>query len=91
MRISKAEVTLLRCDLREGVGKTSGKPYKFYQLDLVDDDARVFKLNVSDELVKTFGEVGMKKLLELRNESMKVDIEIYPKGFDIGANVVAID
>jgi len=90
MLYKNAEVTLLRCDLREGNGKKTGKPYSFYQVSVVDEDAKVFQLNLSDAVVKELGEAGLKKLLETRNEAVTLDIKFSPKGFDISGSVQAI-
>lgn len=91
MLYKNAELTLLRCDLREGVGKTSGKPYKFYQLSVVDEDAKVFQLNVADDVITKLGDDGVEKLCAVRNENIDVDIKFAPKGFDITGSVVKIN
>lgn len=70
------------------MGKTSGKPYSFYTASVVDEDANVFGLNLSDALVKVAKEDD-DNLEQIRLQEMLVDIELKPKGFDIGGTIVA--
>jgi len=90
MIVKSIEVTILKCELKQGKGKTSGKDYKFYTASLVDEDANVFAVNLADDLVASLGEEGVVTLLEQRNQPATVDIKFSPKGFDIGATLVKI-
>jgi len=70
------------------VGKKSGKEYSFYTATVVDDDANVFGLNLSDTLVKESLE-NDEDLSKIRNEERTVDIEFRPKGFDISGSLIS--
>lgn len=74
-------MTVLKVDLKEGVSQKSNRPYSFYVASIVDEDANVFRCNVSDALVE---KVGKEKILKVKNTLATVDGEITPKGFDAG-------
>jgi len=88
MKISNIPLTLLKVAKKEGTAKATGKPYAFHVASVVDEDAEVFALNVSDELAKEarFLEIFSK---EEKNLPGIATIKFSPKGFDIGASLLA--
>lgn len=90
MIVKDVEVTILKTDLKQGVGKKSGKDYKFYTTTVIDEDANVFNLSLSDDFVKGLGDEKLELLIAEKNYPAKVDIKFAPKGFDIGGTVQAI-
>lgn len=88
MIFKDVSATLLKVDLKEGTGKTSGKPYKFYTVNLLDDSGNVMTGNVADVLEKSSDFDEVKKLV---NQKVSVDLEFKPKGFDFGLSVFAVN
>jgi len=88
MILKNVPLTLLKVQLKEGVGKASGKAYKFYTAQVVDEDANVFGLNVADSLAND--KDALEELLEMKNSRIDATIEFKPKGFDIGGSLTAI-
>jgi len=88
MRSIQIPVTVLKVQHKEGTGKASGKPYSFYTASVVDEDANVFGLNLSDELVKE-SRADEEDLEKIRNQEMVIEVEFRPKGFDCSGTIVA--
>ncbi len=88
MIIEGVKVTVLKVEEKKGVGKTSGKPYAFFSASLIDADSNVFDFNLSDDLAKNAK--VMESLLSVRNTEAVVSVNLYPKGFGIGAQLTAI-
>jgi len=84
MKVSKVPLTVLKVVLKSGVGKTSNKPYSFYAASIVDDDANVFQATLEEK----FGNSLAGKFEKIRNETVKADLEIKPKGFDAGITII---
>jgi len=85
MQFKDNALTLLKVQKKEGVGRTSGKEYKFFTANVVDADANVFQLNLADELVDSPEKVA--SLEALKNVQVTAVIEFKPKGFDIGGTI----
>jgi len=85
MQFKDNALTLLKVTKKEGVGKKSGKDYKFYSANVVDQDANVFQLNLADELVDTPEKAAA--LESLKNVQVTAVIDFKPKGFDIGGTI----
>jgi len=88
MLIKNIEATVLKVIKKEGVGKASGKNYKFFTATVVDSDANVFTLNLDDTLVRS--EENVSALLELRNEDCLLDVKFSPKNFQISGTIMRI-
>lgn len=86
MIIRNIDLTLLKIDKRQGVGKKSGKDYLFYNANVVDDEANVFGFILDDKI--TSNQDSLQKLLSTRNASVKADIRFYPKKFDVTGTIV---
>lgn len=87
MIVKNCELTLLKTVLKEGVGKKSQQPYKFYVASVVDEDANVFNMNLADEIVDSS---DFEVISVAKNVSVRADIKFSPKGFDIGGTIVAV-
>jgi len=81
------KVTVLKVLLKEGIGKTSNKPYRFYTASVLDEDGNVFGFNLSDAIVKEALDEDV-DLGTLRNEDRSIDVEFKPKGFDTSGTIV---
>jgi len=88
MLVKNLPLTILKVNKREGVGKKSGKPYLFYNANVVDEDGNVFGFILSEDCVQ---EVGENNLLALRNRSVEATVQFTPKGFDVGGSIVDYD
>lgn len=88
MLVKQIPLTILKVELREGVGKKSGKPYSFYNASTVDEDGNVFGLILAEDFAK---EQGATELQSLRNISVLADVRFNPKGFDIGGSILGWD
>jgi len=89
MLINNIQATVLKVSKKEGIGRVSQKPYKFFVATVVDTDANVFAMNVDDTLVKS--EENIAALLDLRNEDCSLEIKFYPaKNFGISATITRI-
>jgi len=82
-------LTLLKVQLKEGTGKTSQKPYRFYTASVVDEDANVFGFNLSDSLVDSPAKV--EELLGMKNVRVECTVEFRPKGFDVGGTILEVE
>jgi len=89
MIVKDVELTLLKINLKEGVGKVSKKDYKFYVASVVDTDGNVFNLNISEKL--TSDEKQLEIILPLKQARITAQIEFKPKGFDIAGSLVDFD
>lgn len=87
MKIANLPLTLVKVANKAGTGKTSGKAYDFNVATVIDDDANVMTLNIADDVVSA---MGKDTLLALRNAPIVADIEIKPKGFDLGGTLVGL-
>jgi len=87
MKVIDISLTLLKVENKSGVGKTSQKPYDFNTATVVDEDANVFKLNISDEVSTHYGA----EILSFRNVPVEVSIEFRPKGFDIAGTISKLE
>jgi len=87
MILKNVPLTLLKVQLKEGTGKTSGKAYKFYTASVVDEDANVFGFNLSDKIADS----EVQKLLEVKNEKINATVEFRPKGFDVSGTLVEVE
>jgi len=87
MKLENVKLTLLKVSKKEGVGKKSGKDYRFYTATVVDEEANVFGFNLHDSLVPASDSSEERKLLDLRNRSIVADVEFRPKGFDISGTL----
>jgi len=87
MILKNVPLTLLKVQLKEGIGKTSNKPYKFYTANVVDEEANVFQLNLGDAVTQK----EIDELLELKNAKVLATVEFKPKGFDVGGTLVAVE
>jgi hypothetical protein len=89
MIIRNIELTLLKIDKREGVGKKSGKDYLFYNASVIDDEANVFGFIIDEKITKDTEKFS--NLLSEKNIRVRADIEFIPKKFDIGGSIVALE
>ena len=89
MIIKNIEFTLLKIDKREGVGRASGKDYLFYNATLIDDESNVFGFIVNEKIIKETEKLA--DLLSAKNQPVKCDIRLFPKGFAISGSVVGIE
>jgi len=83
MLVQNVKLTLLKVVHKEGNAKSTGKPYAFDTLSTVDGDSNVFAFNLGDA-------VDVSRIRDAKNVPISVDIEFYPKGFDISGRVVAL-
>lgn len=88
MIIRDVELTLLKIDKREGVGKKSGKGYLFYDASVVDDEANVFGFILDEKIVNDTDK--LENLLSMRNVSITADIRFSPKKFDISGTILGL-
>ena len=89
MIIRNIELTLLKIDKREGVGKKSGKDYLFYNASVIDDEANVFGFIIDEKITKDTEKFA--NLLSEKNIPVKVDIKFIPKKFDVGGSIVTLE
>jgi len=88
MIIKDIKVKLLRADKLQGMSK-EGKPFMFYVAHLLDEDANVLRLNLSNDLSNDSGLTS--KLEDLREKIVTVSISLRQSGFGFKANVVKLD
>jgi hypothetical protein len=89
MIIKNVELTLLKIDKRQGVGKTSGKDYLFYNASVVDAEANVFGFILDEKVVSEPKKLS--ELLSAKNVPIKADIRFSPKKFDIAGSILALE
>lgn len=77
------KLTVLKVDRKEGVAAKTNKPYAFDVAAVVDEDANVFKCNLSDALSKKIAP----KRDSIRNLQVMADVEVRPKGFDAALSI----
>jgi len=82
------EVTVVKVQHKEGTS-VKGKPYAFYTVSVIDEDANVFGFNISQELEKKLNGEDP-QWYEVRNETRTIDVEFRPKGFDCSGTIVAM-
>lgn len=84
MKVRNLELTLLKIVNKNGVGKKSGNPYNFDVASVVDEDANVFTLNLSDQVSASLTE----DMRSLRNVAIEATVEFKPKDFDVSGTLV---
>jgi len=78
---------VVKVDHKEGTSQ-KGKPYAFYTVTVIDEEANVFGLNVSRDLEKKLNGDNP-DWHETRNQEATIDVEFRPKGFDCAGTIVA--
>jgi len=83
-------LTLLTVAKKEGNAKATGKPYSFLVANVVDEEAKVFGFNLSDELSAS---PRVQEILnnEEKNTQVFADVRFSPKGFDVSGQIIALD
>ncbi len=89
MIIKNIELTLLKIDRREGVGKKSGKDYLFYNASVIDSEANVFGFILDEKIVKD--PERLSELLSAKNVPVRADIRFSPKKFDVAGSILSIE
>ena len=89
MIIKNIELTLLKIDKREGVGKKSGRDYLFYNASVIDDEANVFGFILDEQITKDAEKLS--ELLSAKNVSVRADVRFTPKKFDVGGSILALE
>jgi len=85
MIIKTVPLTLLGITKKEGVGKKSHEPYKFYQANIVDTDGNVFSMSVDRSIEES---ADFAEYLKVRNIDVVADIKITPKGFGVSLSLL---
>jgi hypothetical protein len=88
MLIVKQKMTLANAVRREGMRK-DGTKFLFYSLTLMDGEANVIKLNLSNELSEDKNLTA--KLSTLKLAPCTIDITLYQSGFTLKGTVVKIE
>lgn len=89
MIIKNVDLTLLKIDKREGVGKNSGKNYLFYNASVVDAEANVFGFILDENITRNAEQLA--ELLSAKNVLARADIRITPKKFDVAGSIIALE
>lgn len=87
MIIKNKEVTILKIAKKEGVGKKSGKEYKFYVCVFVDDEGIVQNATVANDLVTSSGEDTLTSVIVQKAD---IDFKISSSGFSTRLEIVEI-
>jgi len=84
MKVENLELTLLKIVNKNGIGKKSGNPYNFDVASVVDEDANVFNLNLSDSVSAALTD----EVRSLRNVAIEATVEFKPKDFDVSGTLL---
>jgi len=88
MLIKGEKITIVKVDHKQGVSKTTLKPYNFYTVIFVDDDLNRFESMIPNQVL-TEGGVVPEWLLEAKKLECGVDLEILPnREFGVTLKVV---
>jgi len=87
MLVKDEVITLISIDLKEGLAKASGKPYRFYVVTFADDEmnrlpATFARVEFADDVIPNW-------LFEAAEKKEKVTctLEFLPKNFDISCKI----
>ncbi len=88
MIVKNIKLRLVKTEKREGL-TTDKKPYLFYVVKVIDEDANVIQLKLNNKLEEDVELV--KKLIVAKNVDINCDLGIYPSGFNLKGIVQKID
>jgi len=88
MVIENIKVRLLRANKLQGIDK-GGKPYMFYVANVIDEDANVLKINLSNALSNDSGLA--QKLEELKDKIVTISLALRQSGFNLKGTIVKLD
>jgi len=84
MKVENLELTLLKIVNKNGIGKKSGNPYNFDVASVVDEDANVFDLNLSDSVSAALTD----EVRSLRNVAIEATVEFKPKDYALSGTLL---
>jgi len=88
MIVQNIKIKLLNARRIQGINK-KGEPFMFYMLSFLDEEANVLKINMSNTLSADSGLT--KKLDNLKETPVTIDLALRQSGFNLRGTVVAID
>lgn len=87
--IVRGKVFIIGAELKEGVGKNSGKEYSMIQVTALDEKYNKLRFTASRDIMTD--PVRRDMLLGLKEIDQKVTLDLREKGFDLVAELVGFE